>query len=74
MKDYPKLNRIADLLKQDGRSQKWLADKLGITTNAMNNWCTQKSQPSLERLFEVAAILGYGVCDLINTDYMQDKQ
>lgn len=64
----PKLNRIAEVLKEKHVSQRGLAQKLGISANAMNNLCTQKSQ-SLERLFEIAEILEVPVIDLINTDY-----
>ncbi len=69
----PKLNRVADVLKAQGRSQKWLADKLGISTNAMHNICSQQSQ-SLERLFEIADVLGVSVLELINADYRPEQK
>jgi transcriptional regulator with XRE-family HTH domain len=68
----PKLNRVADVLKEQGRSQRWLADKLGISTNAMHNICSQQSQ-SLERLFEIAGVLGVSVLELINAEYSPKK-
>ena len=68
----PKLNLVADVLKRQGRTQRWLADQLGISTNAMHNICSQQSQ-SLERLFEIAAILDVPVTDLINQDYKPAK-
>ena len=69
----PKLNRVADVLKAQGRSHKWLADKLGISTNAMHNICSQQSQ-SLERLFEIADVLGVSVLELINADYRPEQK
>ena len=72
MEANPKYNKIADVLKQDGRTQKWLADRMGVSANAMNNWCQQKSQPSLERLFNMAEILKVNVFDLINADCKPD--
>lgn len=68
MDRLPKYNRIADVLRQKQKSQRWLAEQLGISTNALNNLCTQRSQ-SLQKLFEIAEILGVDVCELINTDY-----
>lgn len=68
MERYPKYNRITEVLKQKHKSQKWLAEKLGISTNAMNNLCTQRSQ-SLQKLFEIAEILEVDVCELINKDH-----
>lgn len=67
MDQYPKYNRIADVLKQKHKSQRWLAEQLGISSNALNNLCTQKSQ-SLQKLFEIADILGVDVCELINRE------
>ena len=69
----PKLNRVAEVLKAQGRSQRWLAEKLGISTNAMHNICSQQSQ-SLERLFEIADVLGVSVLVLINDDYKPEQK
>jgi putative transcriptional regulator len=66
MEAYPKYNRIAEVLEEQGRSQKWLAQKLSISTNALNNLCQQRSQPSLPRLFEIAEILSVDPCTLIH--------
>jgi len=72
-KEQPqKLNRITEVLREKERSQRWLARKLSISANAMNNLCTQKSQ-SLARLFEIAEILGVSVTELINVDYKPTK-
>lgn len=69
MEALPKYNRIVDVLNEQGRSQKWLAQKLGISANALNNLCLQRSQPSLARLFEIAGLLDVSPCDLISKDY-----
>jgi repressor LexA len=67
-KQPPKLNRVTEVLAEKERSQRWLARKLGISANSMNAICQQKAQ-SLERLFEIAEILGVPVTELINVDY-----
>jgi|GEM_PF-6100228 repressor LexA len=72
-KQPPKLNRITEVLAEKERSQRWLARKLGISANAMNNICQQKAQP-LERFFEIAEILGVPITELINVDYKPKKK
>jgi len=66
-----KYNRISEVLAQQGRSQKWLAQQLGISNNAMNSLCTQKSQPTLQRLMEIAQILSVDPCELLDKSILQ---
>ena len=71
--EYPRLNRISLVLGKQGRSQRWLAKQIGISYIAMNNICTQRSQPSLSRLFEISQILGVSITEIINVDYKSNK-
>jgi len=64
----PKLNRVADVLKKKKVTQRALAQKLGISDNAMCSICKQRAQP-LWRLFEIADVLGVSVTELINVEY-----
>ena len=68
----PKLNRVTKVLIEKERSQRWLARKLGISPNAMNAICNQKTQP-LKRLFKIADILGVSITEIINTNYGPNK-
>jgi len=45
---------------------------LGISPNAMNAICNQKTQP-LKRLFKIADILGVSITEIINTNYGSNK-
>ncbi len=65
MEKLTKYNRIAEALSDEGRTQKWIALKLGISANTMSNWCTQRSQPSLPRLFQIADLLSVDPCVLL---------
>jgi transcriptional regulator with XRE-family HTH domain len=65
MEEIAKYNRIAETLSDEGRTQKWLAKKLGISANTMSNWCTQRAQPSLSRLFQIADLLSVDPCVLL---------
>lgn len=72
--ELPKRNRISDLLAEKERSQRWLSRKLGISANTVNSYCAQRLQPTLDRLFQIAEILGVSVVDLINVDYKPEKE
>ena len=61
------MNRLQAVLKKQGRSQLWLANQLDITKSTMSTWCTNRSQPSLEKLFKVAEILNVEVTELLET-------
>jgi transcriptional regulator with XRE-family HTH domain len=68
----PKLNRVAEVLKQKKVTQRELAQKLGISANAMNSICKQRAQP-LGRLFQISQILGVSITAIINMDYKPNK-
>ena len=51
------MNRIKEVLEDQGRSQKWLAGKLGKSYNMVNAYVQNRQQPRLEVLFDIAEIL-----------------
>jgi len=59
------INRIKVVLVEQGRTNKWLADKLGKTTTTVSRWCTNDMQPSLETLVEIAEVLHVDVRELL---------
>lgn len=59
------MNRIKEVLEDQGRSQKWLAGKLGKSYNMVNSYVQNRQQPRLEVLFEIAEILDVQPKDLI---------
>lgn len=59
------INRLKVVLVEQGRTNKWLAEKLNKNTATVSRWCTNEMQPSLETLVEVAEILGVDVRELI---------
>lgn len=61
-----KINRIKIVLVEQGKTRKWLAEQLGRNEATVSRWCSNTSQPSLEILMKVAAILGVSAKDLIN--------
>ena len=60
-----RINRLKAVLAEKGKSNKWLAENLGKNISTISTWCTNKRQPSLEMLFEVAEVLEVEAKDLI---------
>ena len=52
------INRIKVVLVEKKRTNKWLAE-------ALQKWCTNVSQPSIETLVEIARVLEVDVKDLL---------
>ena len=51
------LNRIKEVLKEQGRSGKWLSEQLGKDVATVSRWCTNTVQPSIETIDKIATIL-----------------
>ena len=60
-----KINRIKSVLVEKDKSQTWLAEKLGKSFCTVNVYCTNRNQPSLETLKQIADILSVSIKDLI---------
>lgn len=58
-------NRIKVVLVEEGRTNRWLAEKVGKTEATVSRWCTNEMQPSLETLYEIADMLKIDVRDLL---------
>lgn len=52
-----KLNRIKAVLAEQNKTGRWLAGQLGKGENTVSRWCSNKIQPSLEQLAQIADIL-----------------
>jgi transcriptional regulator with XRE-family HTH domain len=60
------LNRIKAVLAEKGRSNLWLAERLGRNAATVSRWCTNDNQPSLETLYQIAILLDVNIRDLLN--------
>ena len=59
------LNRLKVVLVEKKRTSKWLADKLGKDPSTISKWCTNKTQPGIETLYEIAKQLDVDAKDLL---------
>jgi putative transcriptional regulator len=60
------MNRIKEVLREKGIKQIWLAEKLGKSYNMVNGYSTNKRQPSIEVLYEIAKLLQVDAKELLN--------
>lgn len=67
------INRIKAVLAEKQLTSKWLAERLGKSENTVSRWCSNKVQPSLENLLEVAQILDIDVRMLIFASKEKEK-
>lgn len=59
------INRLKVVLAEKKRTNKWLAEQLGVAHSTVSKWCTNVCQPSLETLLQIADNLDVKVQDLI---------
>lgn len=60
------MNRIKEVLKDKGIKQVWLAERLGKSYNMVNGYVSNKRQPSIEVLYEIAKLLQVNAKELLN--------
>ena len=70
MAEIRKLNRIKVVLAEKDLTNKWLGQQLGKSEYIVSRWTTNKQQPTVEQLFDIAKLLNVEVKDLLLT---QDK-
>ena len=59
------LNRLKVVLADKKRTNKWLAEQLGVDPATVSKWCTNSAQPNLENLMEIAKCLKVDVKELL---------
>ncbi|PBQ31666.1 transcriptional regulator [Sphingobacteriaceae bacterium] len=59
------INRIKIVLVEQGRTSKWLSEKMNKNAATVSRWCTNEMQPSLETLVKIAEVLKVDVRELL---------
>ena len=59
------MNRIKVTLVEKQKTNRWLAEQMGKSENTISRWCSNKSQPSIAQLQEIAKHLDVDVRLLI---------
>ncbi|MCF2486668.1 helix-turn-helix transcriptional regulator [Dyadobacter sp. CY347] len=58
-------NRIKAVLAEQGKTNNWLAEQLGMNKTTVSKWCRNQMQPTMETLFEIAEALNVDVRTLL---------
>lgn len=61
------MNRIKAVLAEKQRTNRWLAKQMGKSENTVSRWCSNKSQPSIAQLQEIANLLDVDVRILLKS-------
>lgn len=59
------INRLKVVLVEQGKTNKWLAEKLDKNETTVSRWCTNEVQPSLETLIQISELLHIDVKELL---------
>lgn len=59
------INRLKAVLAENGKTNKWLAEKLEKNETTISRWCTNEVQPSLETLVTISELLKIDVTELL---------
>ncbi|KAA3144775.1 MULTISPECIES: helix-turn-helix domain-containing protein [Bacteroides] len=61
------MNRIKAVLAEKQRTNRWLAEQMGKSENTISRWCSNKSQPSIAQLQEIANLLDVDIRVLLKS-------
>ncbi|HRF68652.1 MAG TPA: helix-turn-helix transcriptional regulator [Muribaculum sp.] len=61
------MNRIKVVLAEKQRTNRWLAEQMDKSENTISRWCSNKSQPSILQLQEIANLLDVDVRILLKS-------
>lgn len=61
------MNRIKAVLAEKQRTNRWLAEQMSKSENTISRWCSNKSQPSIAQLQEIANLLDVDVRVLLKS-------
>lgn len=60
------INRLKEVLIEQKKTGKWLAENLGKDTATVSRWCNNHTQPSIETLDQIAVLLNIDRRELLN--------
>lgn len=63
------LNRLRVVLADKQITNKWVAGEMGVNEMTVLRWRTNKVQPSVAQLVEIARLLKVDIKDLIEADF-----
>jgi transcriptional regulator with XRE-family HTH domain len=62
------LNRLRIVLAEKDKTNRWLADKLGINENTVSKWTNNNQQPTVLTFYKISLILQVDFKDLFESN------
>ena len=62
------LNQLKLVLVKKKKTNKCLAEQLGVNQTTVSKWCTNTTQPDLMTLKKISELLDISVSEIINFD------
>ena len=66
--DNKQLNRIKVVLVEKRRTGIWLAEQLGVSAVTVSKWCSNTTQPTLQKLDKIAELLEIDKRELLTSN------
>lgn len=63
---YGEFDQLKLVLVKKKRTNKWLAEQLGVNQTTVSKWCTNTTQPDLATLKRISELLEVSVSEIIN--------
>jgi hypothetical protein len=74
-KELLNINRLAIVLKEERRSNRWLAGEIGFTETTVSKWATNAKQPNIFVFYLIALVLKRDLKDLfVSTQDIEDNE
>ena len=67
--DMEDINRIKVVLVEKKRTNKWLAEQMGVKPSTVSKWCTNSSQPDIASLLKISDLLEVDIKELLVREY-----
>jgi putative transcriptional regulator len=61
------INRLKVVLAEKRRTNRWLAEEIGVNEATVSRWANNRQQPSVTTFHKIAQILAIDVKDLFET-------
>lgn len=68
-----KINRIKAALAEAGRTNIWLAEKIGRDPVTVSKWCTNTTHPDLQTLARISELLNINIRELLVSGVLQNR-
>ena len=58
------MNKIKEVIKREGRKQKWIAEKIGVSETDVSSYIANRRKPNHDRLTAMCRLLNCRIVDL----------